>query len=431
MEMSLRAFLDLLASNNMLEVVEEPVSLDLELANVAKNKQGKKALVFKNVGKEKLRVATNLCDTREKLSMALGARNDEELFKSLLFAMNNPSKPVVKDFEADCYRSLESLQELPVVRHYKEEAGPYITAGVVIARDPDLDFQNASIHRLLVKGKRRLVIRLVPRHLYKIYKKHAERGEDTPITIVIGLHPALLLAASSSPAYGVDEMQVANTLMRGMEASPSPIHGHIVPRACEVIIEAEILHDALDDEGPFVDITGTLDGIRKQPVVEVKRIFARRDGFIFHDILPAGFEHQLLMGVPKEAAIWDGVSKVVPKVHKVRLLREGCSWLIAAISISKHVDGDAKNAILAAFAAHPSLKVAIVVDEDVDVDNPSEILWAMATRFQAHEDLVLVPNARGSSLDPSAEKGSLATTNVGIDATIPLSKNRGEFLKVV
>lgn len=138
-------------------------------------------------------------------------------------------------------------------------------------------------------------------------------------------------------------------------------------------------------------------------------------------------EHQFLMGYPKEASIWDSVRKVVPKVHKVRLTRGGGMWLHAVVSVEKNVDGDAKNAIMAAFAGHPSLKHVVVVDPDVDPDDPYQVEWAIATRFQAHEDLIVIKNARGSSLDPSSQDG--LTSKMGLDATAPL-KSKDKFKRV-
>jgi 2,5-furandicarboxylate decarboxylase 1 len=179
-------------------------------------------------------------------------------------------------------------------------------------------------------------------------------------------------------------------------------------------------------EGPFVDITGTYDVQRKQPVVDVVGVMRRRD-YVYEGLLPSGAEHRLLMGLPREALIWESVSKVVPKVCAVNLSVGGSGWLHAVISVEKQVDGDAKNVLLAAFAAHPSLKHAAVVDSDIDVFDPCDVEWAIATRFQASEDLVVVKNVRGSTLDSSADQETGLTTKVGIDATRPFNKPKEKF----
>jgi UbiD family decarboxylase len=125
--------------------------------------------------------------------------------------------------------------------------------------------------------------------------------------------------------------------------------------------------------------------------------------------------------------IWEAVSRTVPKVYSVNLSAGGNGWLHAVISIEKQVDGDAKNALLAAFGAHPSLKHAVVVDSDIDVFNPIEVEWAVATRFQASEDLIVIENVRGSTLDSSANQDTGLTSKMGIDATRPFTKPKEKF----
>ncbi len=152
----------------------------------------------------------------------------------------------------------------------------------------------------------------------------------------------------------------------------------------------------------------------------------RKDS-IYQALLPSGAEHKLLMGLPPETKIWEAVAKVVPVVKAVNLTSGGCGWLHAIVSIEKQTDGDGKNALMATFAAHPSLKHAVLVDTDINVFNPEEVEWAVATRFQADKDLIIIPNARGSTLDPSADQETGLTTKLGVDATRPLSKPRSKF----
>ncbi|RLG05901.1 MAG: UbiD family decarboxylase, partial [Thaumarchaeota archaeon] len=185
--------------------------------------------------------------------------------------------------------------------------------------------------------------------------------------------------------------------------------------------------DEFADEGPFMDITGTYDILRKQRIIEIECVTMRRNP-IFQQILPAGNEHRILMGTPREAAIYKRVSKEC-KVLDVRLTNGGCSWLHCAVKIEKRGEDDARKAIEAAFEAHPSLKHVIVVDGDIDISNPSEIEWAIATRAQLDKDLILKPNQIGSSLDPSADQITRKTCKAGLDATIPLHVDRDKFVK--
>ncbi len=366
---------------------------------------------------------TGLCNTREKLYRSIGARDDSEAYSKLLTAMRDPKPCIVKSWSMD--RKLDDLRKLPALKFYEKDGGEYFTSTVIVARDPETGVLNASVHRIMVIGAKAAVVRIVPRHLYTMYRAALARGQDLPVAVFVAPDPAIVLAAASSPPFGVFELEVAAALKKGLEVQETPIHGLPVPRCASVVIEGR-LTSKLAPEGPFVDVTGTYDIVREQPVLEVDAIYVNEE-HDFYVILPGGSEHKLLMGFPREAQIWETVSKVVPKVHKVRFTEGGCGWLHAVISISKNVDGDAKNAILAAFTGHPSLKHVVVVDPDIDVDDPRCVEWAIATRFQADKDLVLVPRARGSTLDPSAAPDG-TTCKVGIDATAPV-KDKEKYTK--
>jgi len=198
------------------------------------------------------------------------------------------------------------------------------------------------------------------------------------------------------------------------------------PAEAEMVLEGTMSVEKETVEGPFADVTGTYDIQRSQPIIELVGMM-HRENYIDQALLPSGAEHRLLMGLPRETMIWEAVKNVVPIVKAVNLSSGGCGWLHAVISIEKQTDGDGKNALMAAFAAHPSLKHAIVVDTDIDIFNLEEVEWAIATRFQADEDLVIIPNARGSTLDPSADQETGLTTKLGIDATRPLTKPQEKF----
>ncbi len=361
-------------------------------------------------------------NTREKLYELLGAGGDEEAYSKLSAALSGRAQDGFRVLGfSELFRPFEgSLTSLPAVRFYSIDGGRYVTSAIVIAKTPDLDSYNASIHRLMLLSERAVAIRLVPRHLYRIYELNRRSGAETRVAVVIGAHPLVELASSMSPPYGVFELELVEKLGGGpLEVAYTPAYGLPVPAHAAVVFEGRITGD-LVKEGPFVDILGLPDRVRDQPVLAVDRVYVSKDPEYFHVILPGGVEHFLLMGFPRETAVWEAVRKVVPRVVKVRLTRGGCMWLHAVISISKESEGDGKSAIMAAFAAHPSLKHVVVVDEDIDPDNPEEVEWAIATRFQASRGLVVVRGARGSTLDPSSEDG--LTDKVGVDATAPLNR---------
>ena len=410
----------------MLHRVSNEVSTDYECAYLLKLFDGKKAVLFENPKGYSFPVVGNVITNRGVLYKILGAASDEQAFTKLLHATNNPTPLRVVGYPGG-YSEYEKLDQLPVLRSYEGEAGPYITSAIIIAREPGGEALNASIHRMLVLDSRHLAVRIVPRHLYTMLEKAKKTGESLPVAVVVGAPPEAYIAAASSPPYGIFELEVANTLANGgLEAIE--IGGLPVPAESEIVVLGKIRTDLYAPEGPFVDVLGTLDAVRQQPVLEVERVLIREDA-VYYAILQGGCEHKLLMGFYREALIWDSVRRVVPRVKAVRLLEAGGSWLAAAFSIAKSTDGDARNAIIAAFAAHPSLKVAIAVDEDVNVDDPNELLWAIVTRAQPHEDFIILKGFRGSSLDPSADPLTLETSKLGIDATIPLARDRRAFLR--
>jgi UbiD family decarboxylase len=390
------------------------LSRDFEVARVIREWQGRGPVIVYRVEGCPQDSASNLLDLRFKLYKALGVGSDEEAYLKILDAMSSPARPSVVG--APRLREAEGgLMEVPAVRFYEKEAGLYLSSAIFIACYDGVC--NASIHRVLVKDKRVGVVRVVPRHLWELYLRAKSRGQDLPVSVVIGVHPAIMVAAASSPRLGVFEVDVASKLLGNLWVYESPVHGNPVPLGSAVVIEGLLSRD-MAEEGPYVDVIGTYDRVRNQPVLKVLKVYLDVNE-LTHVLLSGGLEASLLIGFAREAAIWEAVSKVVARVHKVRLTPASGGWLHAIISIDKRHEGDAKNAIMAAFAAHPSLKHVIVVDSDIDPDDPSQVEWAIATRFQADEDLVIVRNVRGSTLDPSSRDG--LTAKMGIDATKPLN----------
>ncbi|WP_297465199.1 UbiD family decarboxylase [Thermococcus sp.] len=399
-------------------VVEKPVSKELEITKYLL-KYRDRPVLFRDV--DGWSVAGNIWSTRGRIAKFLGI-DREDLLHFIADAMENPAPYETVDDAPFLRNSTEdfSLLELPVPKYYPKDGGQYFTSAMVIAKD-ESGFVNASFHRIMVRDDKTAAIRLVPRHLYSMWKDKAEHGEELDVRIIVGNPVHILLAGATSTSYGISELEIASRMSEGAFGKPLEVvdlRGIPVPVETEFVFEARITPE-LVDEGPFVDITGTYDYVRKQPLVVFERMY-HVDEPIFHALLPGGYEHFMLMGLPKEPQIYASVKRVVPKVHGVRLTEGGAMWLHAVVSITKQHDGDGKNAILAAFAGHPSLKHVIVVDEDINIYDDRDVEWAIATRFQADKDLVVIPNARGSSLDPSATKS--LTAKWGIDATKPLER---------
>lgn len=428
---SLREFL--LECEKLGEVrhINEALSVDLEIAAVMKLLNGGDVLVFENIKENPKRsIVANLCSSRRRLAQALRV-DERELHRKIINALESPLTPeLVKNKDDYIAKSEFSLKEIPVLRHFENDGGRYITSSVVACRGVDGN-ENASIHRLMIVDSRHLAIRIVPRHLYKMCKEAENKGETRlPIAVLIGLHPGVMVAAASPAPYGVNEFAVANALLDGrLKLSETERYGIAVPSKAEVILEGEILLKEYVDEGPFVDLTGTYDIVRKQPLIELSDIYLKED-FIYQALLPSGAEHRILMGLPYEARIREAVARVVPEVRDVCLTPGGCGWFNARISLRKQCEGDPKNAIMAAFGAHPSLKSVIALDEDIDIYDDVMVEWAITTRAQPSEDTIIIGNVRGSSLDPSADQERLLTSKIGIDATRPMDKPLEKFKRV-
>jgi 2,5-furandicarboxylate decarboxylase 1 len=427
--MSLREFLEQKEKEGQILHVKDEVSKAFEISHLI-NSFGNDGpiLFFEKVKGSRVKVVANVCGTRKRLcdSLAIGT---DELYRRLLWAWRTPKKPrmsregPVREVSEDRVE----LSKIPVLTHFELDAGSYVTSGVIHAKSVDGSVENLSVHRLQVLDRNHMAIRLVPRHLYKLWNDAREAKKDLEIAVAIGVHPAILLAASSPVPFGVNEYDVANTLLNdGLRLVNCEKVDACAPADAELVLEGRISATKEVPEGPFVDVTGNYDIQRKQPVVEVVGIMHRKD-YVYEGLLPSGAEHRLLMGLPRETLIWESVSKVVPRVHAVNLSAGGNGWLHAVIAVEKQLDGDGKNALLAAFAAHPSLKHAVVVDSDVNVFEASEVEWAIATRFQAGEDLILIENVRGSTLDSSADQETGLTSKMGLDATRPFTKPKEKF----
>ncbi len=360
----------------------------------------------------------NLWSTRERIAKAMGT-TPADLTSKMVRAMDSPAPPQEIEsapFEKNMLTDFD-LRASAIPKFYPTDGGRFVTAGVIVAEHDGI--KNMSFHRMMLLDDRRFAVRVVPRHLHALHRRALAQGKDLKIAVAIGLCPSVMLAAAMNLEFGKNELDVANSLRQLCLNEPVYVrkvnNGLLVPAFAEYILEGRLTKEVAD-EGPFVDITGTVDPVRSQPVAEIDRIY-HRDDPIFQMILPGREEHFLMMGMPREPVIQRGVSASVPEVHAVRLTEGGCCWLHGVVSITKQKEGDSINAIMAALGAHPSMKMVTVVDGDIDVFDDREVEWAVATRFQGHKGLVVIENARGSSLDPSADE---TTTKMGIDATKPI-----------
>ncbi|MBY8999345.1 MAG: UbiD family decarboxylase [Candidatus Heimdallarchaeota archaeon] len=412
--MSLRPYLEMLKESNFLVEIHDKVKQEYEITEYLQTNNNKTVL-FTNVEKSHFPLIGNSLTSREQLKFVL---NEHENYYSFFQqSLINPKQPTeVETSLTFSNKKQANFSHLPIPKFFPGDGGRYLSSVIVFAQFPNTDAPNMSIHRIMVLDNQRGTMRIVPRDLHKIFLENKKNGLDTPIAVINGYHPILALAASSPTPSGKSELDLANSLMKGeLSIVQTPRYGISVPSDVEFILEGRILAEEETVEGPFVDITGTFDDIRNQPIVQFDDVLFR-DNAIFQTILPAYEEHFILMGFPREAEIHNCVSKIVPKVHGVYLTPSGCGWLNAVISVTTENAGDAKKVGLTAFQAHPSLKWCTVVNEDIDIYNNKAVEWARITRAGTN-DITILKNIKGSSLDPSRNRDNDTSIKVIIDAT--------------
>ena len=411
--------------------VEDPISVNYDMKTASESSGNEPLLFNRIIDSPGQRAVTNIL-TRHRLCEAFDVEPGE-LIDILSWAMENPSDTVLVD--ADSAPVLENKMEntdisvLPIPRHYREDGGRYQSSSIIVAQYGGQ--RNTSFHRQLLKGPDRTTVRLVPRHLRTMADQAYENNEDVPIVVVNGPDPLVLLAAAMSFNEPIDELSVASALHErlygaklGLVEMPNGIQ---VPAESEYAMEARITMK-LDDEGPYVDITGTVDDIRQEPVIEYDSIY-HRDEPIFHALIPAGVEHMTLMGMPRAPTIKTAVSEVVTCTD-VYLTDGGSGWLSSVVQIIPENPGDSMKAIQAALDGHKSMKQVIVVDTDIDVTNSTRVEWALMTRWQPDKDTLILSDQKGSSLDPS-RSGDGTTSKIGLDATIEPGSDRTPFESVL
>ena len=388
-------------------------------------KQKRFPLLFcENVHGSEAPVVINAQASRKLMAMALECKA-EELAAKFSERQGKPVAPVEVN-DAPVHEVVKTgdavdLTQVPLLTHYDVNAAPYITAGIVVAADPDTGVRNTSYNRLMMARKRELrIFMAVGRHLWTLHNKMERRNEPLPVAIVVGVHPLFSLGAQAFTPSTDDEYAVIGGMMgealRVARAKTAPI---LVPADAEMVIEGKILPNVRREEGPFGEFTGHAVSKDERQVIEVTAVTHRKN-YIFQDVHAGYTEHKLMGAVPREAALVKAVRQTVPTVKNVCMPVSGNCRFHAYISIAKRTPGQAKNAICAAFASDMLLKHVVIVDDDIDVFDEEQVLWAVSNRFQADRGLVVIANAQGSELDPSAGPGGV-NAKMGLDATKPLT----------
>lgn len=426
----LRSWLRQLHADGRLLVSRKDVSLRHELAAVSKRLEREKAALFPCPGGHSIPVVANLLADRSWVADAIGVPEPAllERFQDAVRAPLAAREVRAGPAQEVIHRSVNLEKLLPIPTHNEHDSGAYITAGLLIARNPRTGVQNVAIHRCQISGPDRIGVLLLPRHTQTYHRLAEEAGEPLQIAIVIGVHPACLLASQAIAALDEDEMGIAGGLLgRPVEVVKCVTNDVRVPAAAEIVIEGRILPKVREPEGPFGEFPQYYGPRAEREVIAVDAVTHRRNP-IFHTIVGGGYEHLILGAVPREATLLQHLRRSFPNVRDVRLTRGGVCRYHLAVKIKKLNDGETRNIIMGAFAGHYDVKQVVVVDEDVDISDPVEIEWAIATRFQADRNLLVIPNAQGSRLDPSSRDGISA--KMGVDATVPLGAEPFAFKRI-
>jgi 2,5-furandicarboxylate decarboxylase 1 len=429
MPKDLRSFIAQLDATSPEDVarVTRPVSTRYEMSAILTHLERRKRfplLFFQNSKDSQAPVVINAQASRRLMSIALECK-PEDLARAFSQRQSKPLVPVeminAPVHEVSRTGDEIDLNQVPLLTHYDVNVAPYITAGIIVAVDPDTGVRNTSYNRLMMAGKRELrIFMAVGRHLWTLHNKLEARNQPLPIAIIIGVHPLFSLGAQALTPADEDEYAVIGGMMneplRLVRAKTLPM---LVPADAEMIIEGQIMPKLRRTEGPFGEFTGHAVPQDQRQVIEISAI-THRENYIFQDIHAGYTEHKLMGAVPREAALLKAVRLTVPTVTNVCMPVSGNCRFHAYVSIAKRTPGQAKNAICAAFAADMLLKHVVVVDDDIDVFDEERVLWAISNRFQADRGLVVIANAQGSELDPSAGPGGV-NAKMGLDATKPLS----------
>lgn len=431
--LDLRAWTHHLEERGQLHRVATAADIRYDIPRILEAYDGQQAVLFENVSEySPTHVIGGVSTTRQQIAESFGVAQDK-LLSSYAEALERPIAPVeVASGEApvlEIHDSEVRLDRLPAPWHHEKDSGKYITAAMAIVKDPVSGIQNWSIHRLQVNDERHLGALIVPRDLWRIFSRLEAQGQDLPVALLIGLPPAYLLASQAVLPFGVDEAGVGGGLLhQPLPMVRSPRYGILVPALAEYLLEGRVLARQRGPEGPFGEFPRTYGPPSDKPLLEIDDIFHRSNP-IFQTILPASKEHMLLGAIPREASIYSAVGHVSANVHDVVLTFAGGSRYHVAISMTPRRKGEAKNVLVAAFAGFTEIKRVVVVDEDVDISSAEEVEWAIAMRVQPHRDIVIIENALGSPLDPSADEGG-QTSKWGIDATIPVDANRERYERI-
>lgn len=418
----IRSFIEELRSMGDLLSISTPFDPEYEISAVLSEmcKEEAPAILFERVKGHRLPVVGNLLGTRKRLSRALGI-DPETLFEEFPRRMEKRLPPIlVRDPSAKevirAGRGLDLTKHLPALTHYAKDSGPYITSGFSSVRDPDTGVIGRGLHRMEVREKNRLGISLLNPPLSEIYAKYKKNRQRMEIATVIGLDPLIFISAILKAPPGLDKLSIAG----GIRGKPIPMVKAEnvdleIPAFAEILVEGFIDPGTKEEDGLLGESSGYYMGFSKSPTIQVTAITLRKDA-LYHAIVPWSLEVDNLLYLVHGLDFIPKMKREIPSIKEIRLI-PGTFGAHAVISLDSENRGEIRRALSLALS-FINIKKVIAVNSDVNLQDDRELEWALATRFQADKDLIIMTNLRGQPIDPSSKEGFL-TAKMGLDATKP------------
>jgi len=425
--LDLRSYLQKMDSNGILLHVDQEVNPKFELSAVVRSAEKEnKAIMFHKVHGSSFSVVSNLTISRKMLALALDSPEDKTV-EEYVSRADHPIKSKLVS-SGPCKENIllgekASSEILPIATHAEGDVAPFITAGMVTAKDPETGFTNVSFNRMQLKGAQKFGVRMMaPQHLGIIHGKAEKAGKNLEVAVVIGAHPLEMIAASTTLPFGVDHYELAGALAREpVELVKCETVDVSVPSSAEIVLEGEVLANVREEEGPYGDVFQFYIPETKNHVFRLKAI-THRNKAIYHTIQAGTKEDIHLLALSREAKLYRALTSAGYLVTGVSVTP---SLLSSAIALRKRIEGEPKNAAMCAFGVYSWLKYCVVVDEDVDVYDLNEVWWAMVTRNRPDRGVFIVPEAQGFPRDLH----HLHQSKIGIDATAPLDAKEEKLRK--
>jgi 2,5-furandicarboxylate decarboxylase 1 len=438
---SLRGFIEQTEATDPANVlrIREQVSQQLEMtATVFELDRLNKSpiVIFEKVKGFDMPVVTNVAGNRELLARCLDSAV-ADLPTAFRQRCQNYIPPEIVSKAAWDEVVIEGdqvdLTKLPIPYQFDVDAAPYITAGQLTARDPETGVDTTGFHRLMLKGKNRLGVSLHSRRrMFEFHRRAEARGHALPAAIVIGTHP---LHYMGSMVYAYPPNVRKFDIIGGLFGEPyrlarCGVENLEVPAAAEIIIEGEILAGVHEPEGPFGEFTGYASFRSTQNVFVAKRVRMRRDAWFHSVVTGMSRDHILISCITREGEILNALKRNMPNVRAVHVPHKTCGAFLAIISMKKIAEGEPRMAMLTTLGTELYTKQVIVVDEDVDIYDMEDVMWAVATRVRAEKDVLMVPGVKSAVIDPTSDPTSFTVTKMGIDATAPINEEFAQRLTI-